>query len=66
VSGHTANARLIAAAHAMREALENARETIAYIRQYVAGQGLSAEGDCGDALDAIDAALNKAQGSVRE
>jgi hypothetical protein len=45
----------------MYEALENARDTIAYLRQYVASQGLSAEGDCDDALDAIDAALNKAQ-----
>lgn len=66
MSGHTANARLIAAALAMYEALENARDTIAYLRQYVASQGLSAEGDCDDTLYAIDAALNKAQGSVRE
>lgn len=33
-----------AAATEMYEALENARETIAYLRQYVADQGLSAEG----------------------
>ena len=51
-----------AAALEMCEALEEARDTIAYLRQYVAGQGLSAEGDCDDAIRTIDAAPSKAKG----
>jgi len=53
------------AAPEMCEALEEARDTIAYLRQYVAGQGLSAEGDCDDAIRTIDDALSKAKRQQR-
>lgn len=42
---------------ALEEAAKLAKGTIEYVKQYVEGQGLSAEEDCDEAVEAIDKAL---------
>ncbi len=42
----------------LRGALENCRETIQYVKQYVEKRGLSAEDDCNESLEKIEQALS--------
>ena len=41
----------------LKEVLQNCKETILYVKQYMANKGLSAEDDCNDSLDLINQAL---------
>lgn len=59
-----ANARLIAAAPEMLHALIDALDTIKYVREYVAGQGLSAEEDCDESIKIIQHAIERATGNT--
>lgn len=61
-----ANARLISAAPDMIEALRECHDTISYLKQYVEGQGLSAEDDCIDTLRVIKSVIEKATGQTIE
>ena len=61
-----ANAHLIAAAPDMYEALKEALATIEYVKEYVEGMGLSAEDDCNNAIEIINAAIAKADGEENE
>lgn len=43
---------------ALVEAAKLAKETLEYVKKYVEGQGLSAEDDCAEAVEAINQALS--------
>jgi len=48
-----------------RKALETAKETIEYVKQYVENRGLSAEDDCDEALEEIEQSLNGKDSSTQ-